>query len=63
MSRGFVKKIYAVCGGFHMKDNVSEENEKIVAAFVRTGVKKLFLLIALAPRRLRFLKTFLEKII
>ncbi|MFA5167358.1 MAG: MBL fold metallo-hydrolase [Candidatus Omnitrophota bacterium] len=37
----FGKKIYAVCGGFHMKDNTREENSKIIAGFQALGVKKV----------------------
>ena len=37
----FGKKIYAVCGGFHMKDNTPEENRKIIAELRALGVKKV----------------------
>ena len=37
----FGKKLYAVCGGFHMKDNTREENLKIIAALQALGVKKV----------------------
>ena len=37
----FGKKIYAVCGGFHMKDNTREQNLKIIAELRALGVKKV----------------------
>jgi 7,8-dihydropterin-6-yl-methyl-4-(beta-D-ribofuranosyl)aminobenzene 5'-phosphate synthase len=37
----FGKKIYAVCGGFHMKDNTPEENRKVIAELQALGVKKV----------------------
>ena len=37
----FGKKIYAVCGGFHMKDNARKENLKIIAELQALGVKKV----------------------
>ncbi|MFA5159465.1 MAG: MBL fold metallo-hydrolase [Candidatus Omnitrophota bacterium] len=39
--RIFGKRIYAVCGGFHMKDNTREENLKIIAELQALGVKKV----------------------
>jgi len=39
--RIFGKKIYAVCGGFHMKDNPRKENLKIITALQALGVKKV----------------------
>lgn len=37
----FGKKIYAVCGGFHMKDKTRKENLKIIAKLQTLGVKKV----------------------
>ncbi len=37
----FGRKIYAVCGGFHMKDNTPEENKKILEELESLGVKKV----------------------
>ena len=37
----FGKRIYAVCGGFHMKNNSQEENKKIIAKLQALGVKKV----------------------
>ena len=37
----FGKRIYAVCGGFHMKDNMREENLGIIAKLQALGVKKV----------------------
>ncbi len=37
----FGDNIYAICGGFHMKDNDPEENIKIVADLKTLGVKKV----------------------
>ncbi|HOW87635.1 MAG TPA: MBL fold metallo-hydrolase [Candidatus Omnitrophota bacterium] len=37
----FGKKIYAVCGGFHMKDNTHEENKKIITELQTLGVRKV----------------------
>lgn len=37
----FGKKIYAVCGGFHMKNNTPEENKKVIAELQALGVKKI----------------------
>ncbi len=37
----FGKKIYAVCGGFHMKDNTRDENLKIIANLQALGVRKV----------------------
>jgi 7,8-dihydropterin-6-yl-methyl-4-(beta-D-ribofuranosyl)aminobenzene 5'-phosphate synthase len=37
----FGKRIYAVCGGFHMKDNTRKENLKIIAELHTLGVKKV----------------------
>jgi len=37
----FGKKIYAICGGFHMKDNTREQNSKIIAELQALGVKKV----------------------
>jgi len=37
----FGKKIYAVCGGSHMKDNTRKENLKIIAELQTLGVKKV----------------------
>lgn len=37
----FGGKIYAVCGGFHMKDNPSKENRRIVRELQALGVKKV----------------------
>lgn len=37
----FGKKLYAVCGGFHMKDHSQEENQKIIAELQALGVKKV----------------------
>ncbi|OQA53967.1 MAG: Metallo-beta-lactamase superfamily protein [Candidatus Omnitrophica bacterium ADurb.Bin277] len=39
--RCFGKNIYAVCGGFHMKDNSREENLGIIGELQRLGVKKV----------------------
>ncbi len=38
----FGKRIYTVCGGFHMKDNTPEENKKIIAELQALGIKKVF---------------------
>lgn len=37
----FGKKIYAVCGGFHMKDKTLEENEKIIRQLQALGIQKV----------------------
>jgi len=37
----FGKKINAVCGGFHMKDNTREENSKIIAQLQALGIQKV----------------------
>jgi 7,8-dihydropterin-6-yl-methyl-4-(beta-D-ribofuranosyl)aminobenzene 5'-phosphate synthase len=37
----FGERIYAVCGGFHMKDNTREENLKIIEELRALGVKKV----------------------
>ena len=37
----FGKKIYAICGGFHMKDNTRKDNLKIIAELQALGVKKV----------------------
>ena len=37
----FGQRIYAVCGGFHMKDNMREENLKIITELQALGVKKV----------------------
>lgn len=37
----FGKRIYTVCGGFHMKDNPPEKNQKIVTALRDLGVRKV----------------------
>ncbi len=37
----FGKKIYAVCGGFHMKDHTRKENSKIIAELQALGVKRV----------------------
>lgn len=36
----FGKKIYVICGGFHMKDNTPEENGKIIRQLQALGVQK-----------------------
>lgn len=36
----FGNKIYAVCGGFHMKDKLRKENQEIIAELLSLGVKK-----------------------
>ncbi len=45
----FGKKLYAVCGGFHMKDHSQEENQKIIAALQALGVKKVIPLHCTGP--------------
>lgn len=37
----FGKNIYAICGGFHLKDNTPEENKRIVAELRALGIKKV----------------------
>jgi 7,8-dihydropterin-6-yl-methyl-4-(beta-D-ribofuranosyl)aminobenzene 5'-phosphate synthase len=37
----FGKKIYAVCGGFHMKDNTRADNLRIIAELQTLGVKRV----------------------
>ena len=37
----FGGRIYAVCGGFHMKNNTQEDNLKIIAELQALGVKKV----------------------
>jgi len=37
----FGKNIYAICGGFHMKNNTREQNSKIIAELQALGVKKV----------------------
>ena len=37
----FGKKIYAICGGFHMKDNTRKDNLKIIAELQALGVQKV----------------------
>ena len=37
----FGNRIYAVCGGFHMKDNTAKENLKIIAELQALGVKEI----------------------
>jgi len=37
----FGKKIYAVCGGFHTKDNTPEENKKVIAELQALGIKRV----------------------
>jgi len=55
----FGKKIYAVCGGFHMKDNTRKENRKIISELQALGVKKVFPLHCTgAAARLLFRKAF-----
>ncbi len=37
----FGEKIYAICGGFHMKDNTRKDNLKIIAELQALSVKKV----------------------
>ncbi len=37
----FGKKIYAICGGFHMKDHTQKDNLKIIAELQALGVQKV----------------------
>lgn len=55
----FGKKIYAICGGFHMKDNTQKDNLKIIAELQALGVQKVIPLhcTGAAARRL-FRKTY-----
>lgn len=55
----FGKKIYAICGGFHMKDNKRKENLKIIAELQALGVQQVIPLhcTGVAARRL-FRKTY-----
>lgn len=55
----FGKKIYAVCGGFHMKDNIREENLEIIAEIQALGVQKIIPLHCTGTAaRLLFRKTY-----
>jgi 7,8-dihydropterin-6-yl-methyl-4-(beta-D-ribofuranosyl)aminobenzene 5'-phosphate synthase len=49
----FGKKVYAICGGFHMKDHSWEENLKIIKELQALGVKKVIPLHCSGPRAFR----------
>lgn len=53
----FGKNIYAVCGGFHMKDNSWEENLKIIAELQALGVKRVIPLHCTGPTACRLFQT------
>jgi 7,8-dihydropterin-6-yl-methyl-4-(beta-D-ribofuranosyl)aminobenzene 5'-phosphate synthase len=57
----FGKKIHAVCGGFHMKDNTQEDNLKIIAELQALGVKKVIPLHCSGPRAFRIFGGFYGK--
>ena len=57
----FGKRIYAVCGGFHMKDNTPEDNLKIIAELQALGVKKVIPLHCSGPRAFRIFGRFYGK--
>lgn len=57
----FGKRIYAVCGGFHMKDNTKEDNLKIIAELQALGVKKVIPLHCSGHRAFRIFGGFYGK--
>jgi 7,8-dihydropterin-6-yl-methyl-4-(beta-D-ribofuranosyl)aminobenzene 5'-phosphate synthase len=57
----FGKRIYAICGGFHMKDNTQEDNLKIIAELQALGVKKVIPLHCSGPRAFRSFGRFYGK--
>jgi len=57
----FGKRIYAVCGGFHMKDNSREENLKIITELQALGVKKVIPLHCSGLSAVRIFRRFYGK--
>ncbi len=57
----FGKNIHTICGGFHMKNNDSEENIKIVAGLRALGVKKVIPLHCSGPKTAPIFARFLGK--
>lgn len=57
----FGKRIDAICGGFHMKDNTQEDNLKIIAELQALGVKKVIPLHCSGPRAFRIFGGFYGK--
>jgi len=57
----FGKKIYAICGGFHMKDNTQKDNLKIIAELQALGVKKVIPLHCSGPSAIQVFGRFYGK--
>ena len=52
----FGRKIYAVCGGFHMKDNAPDENARTIAKLQAFGVKQVMPLHCTGENALRLFR-------
>jgi 7,8-dihydropterin-6-yl-methyl-4-(beta-D-ribofuranosyl)aminobenzene 5'-phosphate synthase len=57
----FGKNIYAICGGFHMKDNTRKDNLKIIAELQALGVQKVIPLHCTGPAARRLFRSAYDK--